>query len=266
MNTPAAIRAYLVDDEPLAIDRLQRLLSSFPSVTVVGAATDSDEAIRALTHELNGSVDVLFLDIQMPGKNGFELLASLDKQPFIIFTTAFDEYALRAFQVNSIDYLVKPIESEQLQRAMTKLEKMRPVFSSSWQNDPQLQTLFREMSSLLHGEHTDAPRRIATRIGDRITFLDLSTISHFLAKDKLTYAIVQGRQHVIDLTITELEEKLALQNFLRIHRAVLVSLDWILEVNTWFAGKLSVTLRDQPHTQLTVARDRVQIFRSRMMI
>src|SRR5271166_6112027 len=96
----APLRAYLVDDEPLAIERLERLLAGFPGMRIVGSAIDPAVALEFLTSE---TADVLFLDIQMPGINGFELLSRLSEQPFVIFTTAYDEYALRAFQVNSID-------------------------------------------------------------------------------------------------------------------------------------------------------------------
>ncbi len=123
----APLCAYLVDDEPLALERLRRLLAGFKQVTICGAASDAAEALRVLSSETGKSIDVLFLDIQMPGMTGFELLARLSEQPFVIFTTAYDEYALRAFEVNSIDYLLKPIEAEQLKRAIHKLERLRPL-------------------------------------------------------------------------------------------------------------------------------------------
>src|ERR1035437_4084589 len=115
----ALLRAYLVDDEPLAIERLQRLLANFEGLRIEGSTTDPAQALEFLT---GNSIDLLFLDIQMPTMNGFELLSRLPEQPFVIFTTAFDEYALRAFEVNSIDYLLKPIDAEQLARAVRKLE------------------------------------------------------------------------------------------------------------------------------------------------
>lgn len=266
MMDAAIIRAFLVDDESLAVARLKRMLSLFAQIRVVGTATDPQEALKRLDGDLKDSVDVLFLDIQMPGKNGFELLASMETQPFVIFTTAFDEYALRAFQVNSIDYLVKPVESEQLQRAISKLQRLRPTPRTPWQNDPQLSEILHRMAAVLRGDPTEHPRRIATRVGERITFLDLETISHFLAQNKLTYAVVQGRQHMVDQTITELEEKLGAQGFLRIHRSALVSTAWIQEISAWFAGKVVLTLRDAPHTQLAVARDRVRLLKERMGI
>jgi two-component system LytT family response regulator len=262
----APLRAYLVDDEPLAIERLARLLGSFPAVKIAGTSTNPAEALQFLLHPGDAPIDVLFLDIQMPGMNGFELLAKLPAQPFVIFTTAFDEYALRAFQVNSIDYLLKPVDREQLSRALGKLGRLRPTPQALWQSDPQLPDLLRTMAASLRGERAEYPRRIASRVGERITFLDLSTITHFLAQDKLTYAVVNGRQHMVDAAMTELEERLDPAHFLRVHRSALVNLEWVQEVNAWFAGKMVLTLRDAQHTQLPVARDRVRSLKSRMGI
>jgi two-component system LytT family response regulator len=258
----APLRAYLVDDEPLAVERLKRLLASYDSLRVVGSATDPAKALEFLTGTID--VDVLFLDIQMPGMNGFELLSRLSVQPFVIFTTAFDHYALRAFEVNSIDYLLKPIETDPLERALAKLLRLRPVEKPDWQRNPDLPAMLKELAASLAGQRADYPRRIASRIGERITFLDLDAVTHFVARDKLTYAAVNGREHCVDQTIADLELKLDPARFLRIHRAVLLNLDWVQEVNASFAGKVVVCLKDARHSQLPVARDRVRLLRARM--
>jgi two-component system, LytTR family, response regulator len=260
------LRAYLVDDEPLAIERLSRLLAKFQGITIVGSATDPAQALIELQAPSGKGIEVLFLDIQMPGMNGFELLKRLPEQPCVVFTTAFDQYALRAFEVNSIDYLLKPVEAEQLERAVHKLERLRPAAKSEWQQRPELTTLLNELAANLRGERPEFPRRIATRVGERISFLDLDQVTHVMASDKLTYAIVNGHQHCVDQTVSELEQRLDPAHFLRIHRAVLVNVDWIQELNSWFGGKLVVTLKDGQRTQLTVARDRVRALKSRMGI
>jgi two-component system LytT family response regulator len=259
----APLQAYLVDDEPLAIERLRRLLSGFESIAIAGSSTDPTQAVEELNRE---PVDVLFLDIQMPELNGFELLGRLDDQPFVIFTTAYDEYALKAFEVNSIDYLVKPIEAEQLDRALHKLDRFRPVVKSEWQRDPGLPVLLKQLADSLHGQKPDYPRRIASRVGERISFLDLDAVTHFVAHDKLTYAVTGGREHSVDQTIADLERRLDPGRFLRIHRSALVNVDWILEVNSWFAGKVILTLKDGAGTQILVARDRVRDLKTRLGI
>jgi two-component system LytT family response regulator len=265
MNT-TPLHAYLVDDEPLAIERLTRLLANFNWVTIAGTAIDPMQAVKFLSGVQVKPIDVLFLDIEMPGMNGFELLSRLTEQPFVIFTTAYDHYALRAFEVNSIDYLLKPVDADQLERALNKLEKRRPVEKSGWQRSEDLSALLHELAASLRVERPDYPRRIATRVGEKISFLDVQAVTHFAAQDKLTYATVNGKKHVVDQTIADLEQRLDPTRFFRIHRAVLVNVEWIEELNSWFAGKVVVTLKDSQRTQLTVARDRVRILKSRLGI
>ena len=260
------LRAYLVDDEPLAIERLARLLGAFDSVVITGSTTDPAAALEALNDETGESIDVLFLDIQMPGLTGFDLLARLAVQPFVIFTTAYDEYALRAFEVNSIDYLVKPVEAAQLGRALKKLDRLRPVAKSDWQQSPDLPKLLQELAASLRDQRADYPKRIASRVGERISFLDLDAVTHFVAHDKLTYAVVGGHRHAVDQTIVELERRLDPARFLRIHRSTLVNVDWIHEVNSWFAGKVILSLKDPQRTKIPVARDRVRALKARLGI
>ncbi len=262
----APLRAYLVDDEPLAIERLKRLLAGFPHLRMAGSATDPAQALTFLNAQAGEPIDVLFLDIQMPGMNGFELLSRLTRQPFVIFTTAFDQHALRAFEANTIDYLLKPIETEQLERALKKLGRLRPIVAPEWQQSPDLPAMMRELAASLRESRGAYPHRIATRSGERVSFLALDDVTHFLAQDKLTYAIANSRRHSIDQTIAELERRLDPARFLRIHRAALVNVDWIHEVNSWFAGKVILTLKDAQHTQLTVARDRVRSVKDRLGI
>jgi YesN/AraC family two-component response regulator len=147
------IRAYLVDDERLAIERLTRLLGATGRVTVVGSATDPEAALAFLRRT---PVDVLFLDIQMPGLTGFELLERLDRDVTVVFTTAYDRYAIDAFGVNSVDYLLKPIEPERLDRALDKLERF------AGQARPDVRALARELAAAL------APNRRLERIASRV--------------------------------------------------------------------------------------------------
>ena len=263
------LRAYLVDDEPLAIERLKRMLAAFDSIIIAGSATDPAQALEAINSESGdpaNRIDVLFLDIQMPGMTGFDLLSRLAVQPVVIFTTAYDEYALRAFEVNSVDYLVKPVETVQLARALKKLDRLRPVTKSDWQQSADLPKLLQELTASLRGQRPGYPRRIASRVGDRISFLDLDAITHFIAHDKLTYAVANGHRHAVDQTVVELERFLDPARFLRVHRAALVNVDWIYELNSWFGGKVILTLKDAERTQISVARDRVRALKSYMGI
>lgn len=254
------LRAYLVDDEPLAVRRLARLLQGTRRVEVAGSATDPEAALEFLGSQ---TVDVLFLDIQMPGLNGFELLERLPAQPMIIFTTAYDQFALKAFEVNSIDYLLKPIEPEKLDRALAKLDRWRAS------HDPaafrsQMESLFARLAGSLHSSDEGLAEQVPSRVGGHIQFIDLKNITHFAAEDKLTYAMTGGKKHVVDYTITELEQKLAARRFIRIHRSTLLNLAWVGELHTWFGGQMVVRLKGQPNMELTVARDRVRALKEKL--
>lgn len=254
------LRAYLVDDEPLAIARLERLLGDTGRVDVVGSATDPVEAVEALSSALP---DVCFLDIQMPRLNGFEMLARLPAQPVIVFTTAHDRYALDAFAVNSVDYLLKPVEPAQLSRALDKVERLRRRAEGP---SPDLQALLARLSDSLRSSRPAYPERIASRLGDRLSFIDLASVTHFFARDKLTYAVEGGRSYSVDYTIARLETLLNPRTFVRIHRSTLVNTTWIKEVTTLPGGGLNVRLRDAAGTDLTVSRDRAREFKARLLL
>jgi len=249
------LRVYLVDDEPLAVERLERLLGESPGVAIAGTSTDPETAIQFLNRE---AVDAVFLDIQMPGINGFELLARLAGQPSVIFTTAYDQYALKAFEVNSIDYLLKPIDREQLRRALGKLERLRGGPKPEWR------ALIEELALKLRASQADYPDRIASRVGERVYLVEMASVTHFFAKDKLTYAVADGRSYAVDHSIAELERKLDPKRFVRIHRAVLLNLVWVGQVHSRFGGQMTVGLKDAKQTQLPVARDRARALKERL--
>jgi len=256
------LRAYLVDDEPLALDRLRRLLEETGRVEVAGATTVPEEAIAALKEN---PPDVCFLDIEMPRLNGFEVIADLAKPPIVVFTTAWENYALRAFGVGAIDYLLKPIDPEKLDRAFARVERMRgaALAGAGSPAQPGLQALLRQIADSLRQTRQEYPTRIASRLGDRLWFLDLDRVCHFYAEDKLTYAVSDGKPYCVDYTIADLERKLDPSHFVRIHRSTIVNLAWIREVASLPGGALNVRLKDNKQTDLTVSRDRARDFKTR---
>jgi two-component system, LytTR family, response regulator len=254
------MRAFLVDDEPLALKRLTRMLAATGRVEIAGQSSDPEEAIQAIQA---AKPDVLFLDIQMPGMTGFQMLSRIHPQPLVVFTTAYDQYALEAFGVNSIDYLLKPIETAQLDRALDKIERMR----GGSEPRQEIRELLERVAALADpGKNPQYPDRVASRIGERVEFVELSRVTHFFASDKLTYAATPAKNYVIDHTIQELEEKLDPRKFIRIHRATLLNLDYIHELHAWFAGRMMVRLKDEKRTELSVSRDRVRTLKERLGI
>jgi len=258
--TDRKLRVMLVDDEALALKRLARLLTETGRVEIAGQETDPETALSRLSSaEWRGRVDALFLDIQMPALNGFELLTRLDWQPLVIFTTAYDQYALRAFEVNSIDYLLKPVEKAQLERALGKLERLAGAAPTV---TPDFRDVIARLAEAMKSPLPGYPTRVASRSGERVRFIELSRITHFFAHDKLTHAATVEGKYVIDQTIAELESELDPRKFIRIHRAILLNADFVDEAHAWFGGRLVVRLRDAARTELTVARDRVRALKA----
>lgn len=252
------MRAYLVDDEPLAIQRLTRLLNATGRVAIVGSSTDPVEAIAAIRQH---RPDVVFLDIQMPEMSGFDVLTALNPQPFVVFTTAYDAFALKAFEVNSVDYLLKPIEASKLQRALGKLERMQHDPGGQ----PELQDLLARLALEIGQRAPSAyPERLPSRLGDHVELVEVRRVTHFFAHDKLTYAVTPVKRYVVDLTIQELEDKLDPKQFVRIHRSSIVALKAVRELHSWFAGRMRVRLNDEPCTELDVARERVKTLKEKL--
>jgi len=251
------LRAYVLDDERLAVDRLGRLLAATARVEIVGSSTDPEAALEFLRAQ-PADVDVLFLDIQMPGLTGFELLQHLERPPLVVFTTAYDRYALAAFEVSSIDYLLKPIEPARLDRCLDKLERMAGAPATD------VRALARELASQLAPSRRI--ERIASRVGERTTILDVARVTHFFSRDKLTFAAIGGQDHVVDGALAELETRLDPRRFVRIHRSTIVNVGFVLELRPAIDGGVVVRLKGEPAVELAVARDRVRELKTRLGI
>ena len=254
------LRAYVVDDELPALKRLTRMIEETGRIEIAGSTTNPVAALQFLASD---TPDVLFLDIQMPEMDGFDLLSRLPRQPLVIFATAYDQYALKAFEVNSIDYLLKPVDPDQLERAIGKLERLRSEGSPTWLDRPELAAFLRELSRSLN-DRPSYLERIAVRIGERTQFLDLASVTHFFSRDRLTYAATEARSYCVEWPIAELEQKLDPARFLRIHRGILLNVHWIDDVTPAFGGRLTIRLKDQKRTALTVARDRTRELKTRL--
>jgi DNA-binding LytR/AlgR family response regulator len=226
------IRALIIDDERPARSRMQRLLRRYEDIEVVGEARDGREAadlIKAL------HPNVLFLDIRMPRLAGFDLLKGLEESPYVIFTTAYDEYALKAFEENTLDYLLKPVDREKLDRAVSKLKKIfrqgRPLPVSV---DKLVQSL--EMKERII-------KRFSVRLGDKILIVPDSRITCFEAKDKYTFLHTEDRDYIIPFTLKELETRLDPDIFLRVHKSWIVNIENISSIHKWFGGRLLVKIK-----------------------
>jgi len=238
------MRAMLVDDEELARKRLRKLLQKHGAeIEIVGEADNGTAAAELIARE---RPDVVFLDVQMPGCDGFEVVRRLQAKPVIIFVTAYNEYALKAFEENSIDYLLKPVTQERLDKT---IEKMHRFFESSAV----------EMNERLHRllTHLASPqiRRLKVNLGEKIILLDLPDIVYIEAKDKYTFVHTQDSEYMIDESLSDIHARLEDANFIRIHRAYIVNIKYVRELVKWFAGRYKVRLKDKAGTELVVTRN-----------
>jgi len=248
------IRAYVLDDEPLAVKRLVRLLEATGKVALVGSNSDPETAVAEIGSLLP---EVLFLDIEMPGLTGFDVLQRLTGEPLVVFTTAYDQYALQAFAVNSVDYLLKPVEPAGLDRALAKLGRILGGQESA----PDLQKI---IAALTKPAAPAYPTRLPSRTGEKVEFVDLVRVTHFYSEDKLTFAATVAKDFVVDHSIAELEGKLDPERWFRIHRSTLVQLDYVQELHGWIGNRLLIRLKDEKKTELQVARERVAELKAKL--
>jgi two-component system, LytTR family, response regulator len=231
------MRALLVDDEPLARRELRRLLAEFPWVEIVGEAGHVEEAregIEALTPAL------VFLDIQMPGGSGFDLLARLEHVPLVIFTTAHDQYALRAFEVNALDYLLKPVERERLAAALARVQAKDPESAPVAPSERALEQLF-------------------VRDGERCWFVPLREVSLLTAEGNYVRMLWGRSRPLLGRSLTTLEQRLDPKRFFRANRRDIINLDFIQRVELGTGGRLHVQLRDGP--EIEISRRQARLFR-----
>lgn len=254
------LNAYLLDDEALALQRLARLLAQDGRLNLCGQHTDPVQAVAEMN---NTAPDVLFLDIQMPEWDGFRVLKELTCNPLVVFVTAYDQYALHAFETNSVAYLLKPIREEKLQAAIDKVERLGGGESRAFQLRGVLEALTLKLAA---PEASAYPRRISSRIGEKLEFIELSRITHFYSEDKVVFAATAERNYIVDWTIADLEEKLDPAQFARVHRGALVNLSFVSEMYSLLAGKYVIRLRDGKRTELLVAKERAKSLREKLSL
>jgi two-component system LytT family response regulator len=217
------MKALIIDDERLARKELLRLLEEHPSIEVVGEAMNADEAEK-LIEELNP--DLLFVDIQMPGRTGFQLLESLDTVPMVVFTTAYDEFALKAFEVNALDYLLKPIQPERLAEAVRKIQDKERLREGR----------LREGKLGLNDQ-------VFVKDGERCWFVSLSNIRLFESDGNYIKVFFDNNRPMIHKSLNALDEKLDERSFFRASRKHIVNLSWVEGIEPWFNGGLMVRLK-----------------------
>ncbi len=241
------LKTIIIDDEPLARLRMRKLLEVYPDdIIISGEAGSGEEAVEKIQ---SLEPDLVFLDIQMPDMDGFGVLSSLEEDdiPMVVFTTAYDDYALRAFDEYTVDYLLKPIEDDRLKMTIEKLRR----FSSSGSS-----------TKTLPGNTENYLQRIQVKIGNRTLLVPVSDIIRFQSEDKYTTIYTENAKYIIDMSLVDLEASLSPKKFVRVHRAHLVAINMITEYQKNAGGRISVVLKDKGKTMISVSRNFVARVRS----
>ncbi len=224
------MKTLIIDDERLARNELKRLLEPYHKIEIVGEAANAEEALGLIT-ELQP--ELLFLDIQMPGKNGFELLTSIEgKAPDVIFTTAYDDYAIKAFEFNALDYLLKPIDSERLKDAILRIEEDRETHEESTADIP-------ERASRVLGEND----KVFIKDGEKCWFVKLGKIRLFESMGNYVRLHFEDQKPLVLKSLNSLEDRLDPENYFRANRKHIINLQWVEKIEPWFSGGLLVTLQ-----------------------
>ena len=236
------MRALVIDDSRLARNELKRLLKDFDNVQVIGEAANAMEAKEKIDTE---KPDLIFLDIQMPGKNGFELLEELEASPEVIFTTAYDEYALKAFEYNALDYLQKPIQKDRLAGAVSKVaEKSDKKLAQDGEN------------------RMTENDQVFVKDGENCWFVQLANVRMLEVDGNYTKLYFDGHKPMIPRTLNYLESRLDPKTFFRANRQQIINLKWVERIEPWFSGSIRIFMKGG--NEVDVSRRQTQRFKDLM--
>lgn len=245
-------KTIIIDDEQLARQRIKRLLKMYDEIDIIAEAEDGESGLECINKY---KPDLIFLDIEMPVLNGFEMLTKLIHQPKVVFTTAYDQYAIKAFEEGSIDYLLKPVETERLDKTIKKLKQT------------DLASVPMHIEELLrHMQPKRSVKTLTVKLGDKILLIKLTDIVYVQAEDKYVFLhTADGKKHLTDFTLATLEEKLP-DEFIRIHRSEMINTEYIKEIRKGFNGALVFVLNNAEETRLTSSRSNSEVLRARFDI
>ncbi|MDW3208785.1 MAG: response regulator [Reichenbachiella sp.] len=240
------MKAIIIDDERLARKELTSLLAEFPEIEIVDEAVNADDAVEKIQKH---DPDLIFLDIQMPDKTGFELLEMLEKTPLVVFTTAYDQFAIKAFEFNALDYLLKPIDTERLASVVKKVldqsSKPAPVVVES-------------------AEKLKSSDQVFVKDGEKCWFVKLENIRLFESDGNYIKVFFDGFRPMIHKSLNALDEKLDDKSFFRASRKHIINLGWVESIEPWFNGGLMVQLKGGDKVE--VSRRQASKFKERMSL
>ena len=241
------IKTVIIEDEKPAARKLERLISLFPDLEVVAMLHSVEEGLEWFQN--NAHPDLIFSDIVLGDGLSFDIFEKIPTRSFMIYTTAFDQYTLKAFKLNSIDYLLKPIMEEDLEKAINKFKSFLPSESAS--NSLEIKSLIKDDKQKLS--------RILVKIGYNLKIIQTDEVSCFYSENKIVYLQTKERNYPTDFTLDELQELLEEKKFFRVNRQFIINSNFIKNIHT--SPYYKVEMEFQPEEEITVSRDRVKDFK-----
>ncbi|MFD2571284.1 LytR/AlgR family response regulator transcription factor [Spirosoma soli] len=260
------MNVLIVEDEDLAVRKLQKLVREVdPTLSLVGVTASIEDTVEWMQH--NPSPDLIFMDIELADGQSFEIFERTEVRSTVIFTTSYDEYALQAFKVNSIDYLLKPIQKEDLQRSLKKFHDLHPARQSDEQaggGQPfNLDKLLRELQ--LQQQPKDYRKRFLVRQGQRLLSVETSEIAYFYTDERFSFFRTHTNQKfLVDYTLDELADALDPADFYRINRGVIVTHRSVVQIQPYFGNRLALTMQPVFDKEAIVSREKVSEFKKWM--
>jgi len=250
--SPEPIRTLLADDEDVAIRRLRELLDHYPEIEIVGTRKDGPSTVAFINEQ---RPELVFLDIQMPGFDGFEVLTRLDHMPMIVFLTAYEEYAVKAFETNSLDYLLKPVEAQRLELTIQRVLRNRSAGGS----------ILEKIQRLVDGVRTEATiTTIPVKAGSRIQLVSVTDVHYFAAKDKYVMVHEKEGQRLIEYPLSWLEQRLP-PEFVRVHRSYIINKLKIREIHKFLKGTFVIIMDDTAGSAIKTAWSYSETIKARLL-
>ncbi len=247
----SAVKVVIIDDEKLARSRLRRMLDKHDAVEIVGEAASGRDAIALLDRE---KPDVAFLDVQMPEIDGFGVLDEAEHSPHVVFATAHDAYAIKAFEIHAIDYLLKPVSRARLDEALSRVLDRVDSPTPDWS----------EVAEVVRGEAKRYPEQLPVHKGRQILVLPVDEIYWFEVEFRLVYAHTINDRFMTNFTLKDLEERLDPEVFFRAHKSRIVNLRQVRAIVPWFGGRYKLSMRDEKASELELSRAQARVLRRRM--
>ncbi len=249
------MRILIIEDEDLAVKKLKKTLQQIdPNIEVAGTADSISTSVEWLQN--NPQPDLILMDIELSDGQSFQIFNLVEIKSPVIFTTSYDEFALKAFKVNSVDYLLKPVQKDELELALDKLAKMKKNFSAPQQSDLNISSLVKELQQTL--QNKEYRKRFLVKHLQKLISIDIENIAYFFSDEKLSFfKTFDDKKYIIDYTIDEIEGMIDPKQYFRINRAFLVSIKSIDQISDYFGNRLKLAMKPAIDKEVLVSREKL---------